>query len=1002
MRASLFSEHGLLNEQLNTALANLGWTPTPIQKLAIDPLGRGLDRLIIAPTGSGKTMAAVLPLLERCKNEGWEGLSIIYITPLRALNRDVDRRLQDIATAIGLRVGLRHGDTTQYERTKQVKNPPHLLVTTPETFQVMFTGHRLLAMLSNVKVVVIDEVHELASSERGWQLSLGLARLQALTGNDVQKVGLSATVGNPNEVAAWLSPQAEAISVGGMRATELIVESANPDVSDEASGLDLGLSARAHAALRLLAKRIEHYSPCLVFVNSRSSAETVAQRLEAIATHLRVGVHHGSLASETRLQMEDELRAGDLHALVCTSSLELGIDVGSIAHVIQIRSPRSVDRMLQRVGRAEHHLDGIGRGRLISWEADDIAESAVIARRALKGALEPVSWRDRPLSVVANQLVQMAKCHGAVSIDEATMIISKAPQFANWKREDTIEVIRVLEDGWLLRFVEEGEKAPWWTWHRGIWSIAYLQSKGEIPEEMPQTESDEVPEGFEELELKIPEHFKNGWFSPAGRTRTYAMNHFSMIPDSQSYRVRDAVTRRSLGSVDEAFVLSLDSGGDDEDGQRRRFVMAGRTWQVIDADPEKEELLVAPVSDQGTAPVWAGELPPTPEKVAREIGRLRHLLAVDVGAQMLEEEEADQFGLLCMDEIDAGDYPLDEEARGLLFEEVLNHLDATGILPTDRCITIENRDEAIVVNSCQGSRINEALAHLLQAMASTRSGRMGRILVEPTRFSLQMGGINPEDVKKWLMETPPDAVAGILSVTLPNSRQVRWRFAEVAKVFGVLRKGVDPRRINLHGLLKKYRGTVVMQEVLSRLFHERMDVEGTGDVLRGIQNGIIKVEITAAGPLGLSPRGEKDLLMPNWSNAQVRDRLRSRLMNERAVLCCLKCGGTKTFRVAKFPELEVVCRFCKGRMMACSREGLREMLEKWVASKEKSDKDRMNRCAEAIKRRGLDAVLCMMGRGIGETTTTRLLRSVPPGNLDALLEAIHNAEILYARTRRFW
>ena len=266
-------------------------------------------------------MAAVLPLLERCKNEDWEGLSIIYITPLRALNRDVDRRLQDIATAIGLRVGLRHGDTTQYERTKQVKNPPHLLVTTPETFQVMFTGHRLLAMLSNVKVVVIDEVHELASSERGWQLSLGLARLQALTGNDVQKVGLSATVGNPNEVAAWLSPQAEAISVGGMRATELIVESANPDVSDEASGLDLGLSARAHAALRLLAKRIEHNSPCLVFVNSRSSAETVAQRLEAIATHLRVGVHHGSLASETRQQMEDELRAGDLHALVCTSSL---------------------------------------------------------------------------------------------------------------------------------------------------------------------------------------------------------------------------------------------------------------------------------------------------------------------------------------------------------------------------------------------------------------------------------------------------------------------------------------------------------------------------------------------------------------------------------------------------------------------------------------------------------------------------------------------------------
>jgi len=265
-----------------------------------------------------------------------------------------------------------------------------------------------------------------------------------------------------------------------------------------------------------------------------------------------------------------------------------------------------------------------------------------------------------------------------------------------------------------------------------------------------------------------------------------------------------------------------------------------------------------------------------------------------------------------------------------------------------------------------------------------------------------MGGISPDDVIQWLNETPPDAVEGILSVTLPNSRQVRWRFAEVTKVFGVLRKGVDPRRINLRALLRRYRGTAVMHEVLARLFHERMDVVGAADVLRGIQSGIIRLEVTAPGCLGVSPKGERDLMMPNWSNLQVRERLESRLMNERAVLCCLKCGGTKTFRVARFEEIEVVCRHCQGRMMACAREGLREMLEKWVASSERSDVNRMNRCAEAIKRRGIEAVLCLMGRGIGESTTTRLLRSVVPGDRDGLLEAIHNAEVTYARTRRFW
>ena len=223
-----------LCEPLRAHLNSQSWTPTPIQVEAIESLLSGHDRVLVAPTGSGKTEAAVLPILSACYSQDWGRMSILYVTPLRALNRDIDRRLGGLASVVDLEVGLRHGDTSQSERNRQSRKPPHLLVTTPETLQIMLTGKRLRSHLQNVRAIIVDEVHEVASSERGSQLLVGMTRIEEMAKRVIQRIGLSATIGNPSEVARWLSPEhGEAILADAPRNTEVRITCSQPDDADE-------------------------------------------------------------------------------------------------------------------------------------------------------------------------------------------------------------------------------------------------------------------------------------------------------------------------------------------------------------------------------------------------------------------------------------------------------------------------------------------------------------------------------------------------------------------------------------------------------------------------------------------------------------------------------------------------------------------------------------------------------------------------------------------------
>ena len=421
-----------INSDLLKALETRGLLePTLAQSSTWPVIDSGSNVLLIAPTGVGKTEAAMVPLFHRLLETELKPISILYITPLRSLNRDMLRRLEDIGSELGISVAVRHGDTSQSERSRQSRNPPQILITTPETLQIMLSGKRLRKNLSGVEAVVIDEVHELASSERGAQLSIALERLALLAG-DFQRVGLSATVGTPKEVSSFLvgDRDVQILTPKLERNMDLLVHAPEPVSDDDELVNELYWEPERVAALRYSAKASE-MGPTLLFVNTRDTAEAMGVRWNMWDPDASIHVHHGSLSKDVRIDAEEDYRKGSVNTLICTSSLELGIDVGNTALVIQYNSPRDASRMSQRLGRSGHKIKETAIGRIVSTEETQILESAVIARRTLSGELEPSRIREMPLAVLANQIISWTVCDK--NVDKKTFLdtIKRAYPFRN-------------------------------------------------------------------------------------------------------------------------------------------------------------------------------------------------------------------------------------------------------------------------------------------------------------------------------------------------------------------------------------------------------------------------------------------------------------------------------------------------------------------------------------------------------------------------------------------
>lgn len=920
---------------------------TEAQQRAIPTIHRGVHTLLLAPTGYGKTEAALLPVLDNYLDalDAYEtqkrpipvGVKILYITPLRALNRDMLRRVQEWGRTLGIRVGVRHSDTSAAERRAQSIRPPDLLITTPETLQIQFSGKRLRTNLKTVRWVVIDEIHELASGERGLQLAVALERLEELVArgatqdvpNGFQRIGLSATVGTPVAIARLLAGPhrtVEIVEVHAEKKIELRVEHPHPTAEDRTVAANVLATPHQAAVLRRLRDLIQTARSTLVFSNTRDGAELLGSRMHLFASDLPVGVHHGSLARDMRIEAEEDYKNQSLRALICTSSLELGIDVGTTDLVVQNSSPRSVERLLQRVGRSGHAAGRTSVGVLLALSGEDAAESAVIARRALARELEPIEARTIPLAVLANQLLHLTVEYGDVAVDWVLRLLQRSAPFAQLSRQ-RLEAV-----------------------------LTQLSAQGSL--------------GFNAAE---------GVFSRRAASRRYFLDHFSMIADEKTYRVIDSTSRRAVGTLDEDFVLSFIEPGS-------QFIMRGRTWSVLEL---KEETVLVNESEMlGAIPSWEGEDLPVPWSIAREVGQLRRAVAEG----WLPEVRAR--------------YPMDEAAWEAFRHEISAQVLKGLAVPSDRVLTIEGSQRVLVLNACWGTRTNEALGRLLAALISQRTGEV--VTAQSDAYRVVLEGrrpIDPNVVETVLREVDPETVEALLRVVLRNSTFLRYYMMHVARKFGALAKRVETNRFSLRRLMDLYRAQPMFDEAIEKVLWERMDAAHLQQGLQEIRSGAVRVVRQKLSPLGTLGRlKEERLLMPERSEPSILETLKRRLEEARIVLTCIHCGRTRETRSGDVPA-RPVCPSCSSILLVPLGRHERDVARLLKRTDRSEDEDRLVRRAvqeaHLVGTYGKRAVLALAGRGVGPEAAARILGRLHAHEADFLREILA-AEVQYARTRRFW
>jgi len=816
--------------------------PTEAQAGGWAAIAGGRHTLIHAPTGSGKTLAAFLWCLDRIAREprqadgrGERGsVRTLYVSPLKALAYDVERNLRaplaGIALAAGrlglepprISVGSRTGDTPAAERRDLVRHPPDILVTTPESLYLLLTSGAREA-LRGVEQVIVDEVHAVAGTKRGAHLALSLERLELLRppgAPPVQRIGLSATQRPLGTIARYLGGAGEGrevaiVDAGARKPLDLRVIVPVEDMSrlgeivaqrEGRDGPAVGGELRTSiwpAIHPLILDLIRAHRSTIVFANSRRLAERLAQRLNELAGEDLVRAHHGSVAREQRLRIEEELKAGRLPALVATSSLELGIDMGAVDLVIQVESPTSVSRGLQRVGRAGHRVGEPSRGVILPKHRGDLLETAVVVRGMREGAIEPTVLPRNPLDVLAQQVVAMALADRH-TVDGLLAAVRRAAPFETLTREALEGVLGMLA--------------------------------GAYP-------SDE----FAGLRPRIAWDRLTDEVVARADARTVAVTSGGTIPDRGLYPVflegEPGTPGRRVGELDEEMVYELRAGmhGD-------VVVLGASSWRIADITPNR--VLVTPAPGvPGKLPFWKGDAVGRPVDLGRAVGAFAREAEADLAqgargrARALERWRRE--------------HDLDELAARNLLGYLEEEAQAAGALPTDRRVVVQRfRDELgdwrLVVLTPFGGRVHAPWAMAIEARIAERLAAEPQTIWSDDGIAIRLpegdGGL---DGLEALLFPDPGEVEDLVVGRLGQTSLFAGRFRENAARALLLprrRPGTRTplwqqrqRSADLLAVAARHGSFPILVETYRECLADVFDLPALREVLRGVASREIAV-----------------------------------------------------------------------------------------------------------------------------------------------------------------
>ena len=833
------SSAGVFHPAVSAWFASCFSAPTPAQARAWPAIRGGQHVLLAAPTGSGKTLAAFLAAIDDLVRQALAGTladetQVVYVSPLKALSNDIKRNLDAPLAGIrdqlrmqglpdiDIRAWVRTGDTPPRERDQMRRRAPHIVVTTPESLYVLLGSESGRRMLASTRTVIVDEIHALAANKRGSHLALSLARLEALCGDRLQRVGLSATQKPIETIASFLvgmakdgsAPACTVIDTGHVRRRDLALEV--PD-----SPLEAVMSGEVwEQVYRRLAELIAAHRTTLIFVNTRRLAERVTGKLSELVGAEHVAAHHGSLSKDHRLNAEQRLKTGTLKALVATASLELGIDIGEVDLVCQLGSPRAIATFLQRVGRSGHAVAGVPKGRLFPLSRDELVECSALLDSVRRGELDRLAVLQQPLDVLAQQIAAEV---AAREWDEEALLalVRRAWPYRDLARKDFSAVVTMLAEGFTTRRGRRGALI-----HHDAVNHVLRGRRG---------------------------------------ARLTALTSGGTIPDNADYKVLLEPENHFIGTVNEDFAVESLAGD--------IFQLGNESYRIR----RVERSVVRVENAHGMAPTipfWLGEAPSRSEELSQSVSRLRDEIAVH-----LQREPSGASALHWI----MAEVGIAEAAAQQLVEYLRSAHAALGCLPALDAIVLERFFDAmggmqLVVHSPHGGRINRAWGLALrkrfcrkfnfELQAAATEDNI--VLSLTTAHSFELA-----DVARYLHSASirPLLIQALLDAPMFTTRW-RWaagvalavpRFQGGKKVPPQLARmgaedlvaAVFPDQIacaeNLAGEREVPDHPLVRQTITDCLT-EAMDIEGLERLLKGIEASDIRVvarDLTEPSPLAL-------------------------------------------------------------------------------------------------------------------------------------------------------